>query len=91
MFPLLPHSIEKQRRSFAMAETTDKPRLSEREHQENDQSDEIRPMEHLAHEVSNTMSVAPEAMGGHSVADLPPNYFKSIPFIATFLVCAAGL
>lgn len=30
--------------------------------------------------------IAPEAIGGHSIADLPPGYFRSLPFLATFVV-----
>jgi hypothetical protein len=91
MFPVLPRLIEKQKPSFAMAEISEKPRLNEYEHQQNHQSDEIRRVEGLTHEASNTVSVAPEAIGGHSVADLPPKYFRSLPFIASFLVPATNL
>lgn len=28
-----------------------------------------------------------EAIGGHSVADLPQHYYRSVRFIGTFIVC----
>lgn len=91
MFPVLPRLIEKQKPSLTMADNSEKPRLNENEHQQRVQSDEIHRVEGLTHETSNTMSIAPEAIGGRSVADLPPNYFRSLPFIASFLVSPTNL
>lgn len=39
------------------------------------------------HELTNVHSIAAEAVGGQSTADLPPNYFRSLPFLGSFLVC----